>query len=422
MARLLPVLGLLRAPAATPGASAEVAQRLRIRNGCESEPLWLARMAATGDHEPPGPVRLEPGESRLFDTPADLKGARYWPKMHCNDRGSECRIGESGGPGQDCDAELGCAPPVDTKFEASFGGPGELDWVDMSLVDGWTLPFKFEMQGTCWAAEGNRQVESVVDCSGLSLDECPMSEDVGLAGDWLADLQVVHPGTGNTVGCYSPCSKLTLGHWQNAAASGLSPVSPEVVPYCCPTPPFSPGACRGGPIAGTRYVQAVHENCPGVYGYSYDDGMGLLRCTSDTSYEVTFYCPSTAHRSGPPEPDSPLVFLMKKYEGGSTEESTPAAPRRPLARRRKSIRESPGTVAVVLLLAMAAGFAVPVAVLAPAALRRLRGARFGYMAVPGAGGDESAPAELGAGAAPAGRAPWQPRVATEREGFSGHGS
>jgi len=31
--------------------------------------------------------------------------------------------------------------------------------------------------------------------------------------------------------------------------------------------------------------------CPGVYGYSYDDGMGLLKCTSDTHYEVTFFCP-----------------------------------------------------------------------------------------------------------------------------------
>ncbi|CAK0797104.1 unnamed protein product, partial [Prorocentrum cordatum] len=70
MARLLPLLGLLRAPAAAPGRPA---QRLRIRNGCESEPLWLARMAAVGDSEPPGPVRLEPGEGRLFDTPADLK-------------------------------------------------------------------------------------------------------------------------------------------------------------------------------------------------------------------------------------------------------------------------------------------------------------------------------------------------------------
>ena len=30
------------------------------------------------------------------------------------------------------------------KFEASFGQNG-VDWVDISLVDGFTLPFKFEM-------------------------------------------------------------------------------------------------------------------------------------------------------------------------------------------------------------------------------------------------------------------------------------
>jgi len=194
-------------------------------------------MAATSSHAP-ARVRLAPGEERAFHTPADLKGARYWPKMYCNDQGDACRIGESGGPGERCDAQFGCAPPVDTKFEASFGGPGELDWVDMSLVDGWTLPFKFAMNGSCWATEGDRAVEPVVDCSRLSLAECPLSENVGLSGDWLADLHVVHPGTGDTVGCYSPCSKLTLGHWQNTAAEGLSPASPEAAPYCCPPPPW----------------------------------------------------------------------------------------------------------------------------------------------------------------------------------------
>lgn len=32
-------------------------------------------------------------------------------------------IGESGGQGQECDNK-GCAPPVDTKFEATFGEAG----------------------------------------------------------------------------------------------------------------------------------------------------------------------------------------------------------------------------------------------------------------------------------------------------------
>ena len=34
-----------------------------------------------------------------------------------------CKLGGSGGPQQLCD-EVGCAPPVDTKFEATFGDNG----------------------------------------------------------------------------------------------------------------------------------------------------------------------------------------------------------------------------------------------------------------------------------------------------------
>jgi hypothetical protein len=49
--------------------------------------------------------------------------------------------------------------------------------------------------------------------------------------------------------------------------------------------------CRNGPIKDTQYLKQVHHRCPGVYGYAYDDGMGLLRCTPHTVYELTFFCP-----------------------------------------------------------------------------------------------------------------------------------
>ena len=37
--------------------------------------------------------------------------------------------------------------------------------------------------------------------------------------------------------------------------------------------------------------RVVHAVCPGVYGYAYDDGMGLAQCPAGTKYHVTFYCP-----------------------------------------------------------------------------------------------------------------------------------
>merc|ERR1712094_84335 len=86
-----------------------------------------------------------------------LAGARYWAKMGCDEQGDHCTLGGSGGPSEGCSQRTpdysSCAPPVDTKFEATFGRAGQpcnaaapnemggCDSIDVSLVDGWTLPF-----------------------------------------------------------------------------------------------------------------------------------------------------------------------------------------------------------------------------------------------------------------------------------------
>jgi hypothetical protein len=45
-------------------------------------------------------------------------------------------------------------------------------------------------------------------------------------------------------------------------------------------------------VKDTEYVRMVHQMCPGVYGYAYDDGMGLIRCETTATYEMTYFCPS----------------------------------------------------------------------------------------------------------------------------------
>merc|ERR1719282_621878 len=106
-----------------------------------------------------------------------------------------------------------------------------------------------------------------------------------------ANLQAINPHTGEIAGCYSPCSLLIHSNWNNLVSEGRKTEDPEVAPYCCPTPPETPDACREGPITKTEFVQVVHRSCPGVYGYAYDDAKGLLRCNSNSQYKVTFYCP-----------------------------------------------------------------------------------------------------------------------------------
>jgi len=288
-------------------------QRLRVSNACTEEPIWLAHMASTNVGPDRQNVMLKPGESYVFNT-KNITGARYWPKARCNAQGNSCELGESGGPEEICNSTIGCAPPVDTKFEASFEQNG-VDWVDVSLVDGWTLPFRFEMSNRCNAGDGHRGIHRVVDCSHLSFEACPRMEQVGKASTGPVNLQVVHPNTGNVVGCYAPCSKLTFSNWGNTAAR-YAPPDPAVQEYCCPTPPESPEACRKGPVGQTQFVQAVHRDCPGVYGYSYDDGMGLILCPDDTQYKMTFYCPKGLGSGIGSVP--PLV--------GNTQSTTQAAP------------------------------------------------------------------------------------------------
>lgn len=291
------------APAPAPQAGAGKPARLRITNGCKSDSLWIANFAFQAPHFPQD-LELAAGKTHAFDIPDEgLVATRFWAKWGCDKTGNECKIGQSGGPGESCPKE-GCAPPIDSKFEATFGctlsdtskcatnpsSPdpahpdpvGPIDWWDVSQVDGWTLPYKVEIIGDCPAVSSK-----VIDCSHLSLDECPAKEDLGLKSG-PETLQLVDGKA--LVGCYSPCAKLTYS--QRGQGHAFTPESKEAQDYCCPTPPITPDVCSAGPVIKTDFVKAVHKLCPGVYAYAYDDGMGLAQCPAGVVYDVTFYCPA----------------------------------------------------------------------------------------------------------------------------------
>jgi len=282
--------------------------------------MWIAHQVLGAVGPDPQNLKINPLESydfTTFDGRRSLSGTRYWPKLWCDQHGNACGLGESGGPQESCSVQTGCAPSVDSKFEATFGEEGGHDWVDVGLIDGFTLPFKLEMKGDCRPGVERQQVAShVIDCSGISFGDCPVAEDLGAAGSSV-DLKVHHPETNEVVGCYSPCSKLTLGPWSPGGSTALSPADNRTAPYCCPTPPASPEACRAGPVGRTGYVQAVHRMCSGgVYGYAYDDGVGMLKCSPDTRYDITFYCPSHVESpSAPVSPPSPeLATIGREHQ------------------------------------------------------------------------------------------------------------
>lgn len=275
-------------------------RRLKIVNGCSNQVMWIAHMAANRVGPDPQDVKLRPGASYDFLTTegsGGLAAVRYWPKLGCDAEGGNCTIGDSGGPGESCvirapgkpDDYSHCAPPTDTKIEATFAAPSSSgrDFIDMSLVDGYSLSFKLSVQGSCTWKQSNF---TSMDCSGLSLQECPSGE---MLDGQSRTLKAVNPKTGEVAGCYSPCMRLVDDKWSKPVGS---PDSPNVAPYCCAGAYASPQACTPGPVAHTKYLASVHTSCPQAYGYPFDDQRGTITCSSTTQYTLTYLCPATAEQ------------------------------------------------------------------------------------------------------------------------------
>jgi len=111
-----------------------------ISNYC-SQPIWPATLAGAGTPQlPTTGFRLDPGQTAQVPAPAGWSG-RLWARTGCAfDAGGKgaCQTGDCGGR-MEC-AGTGATPPA-TLFEVTLGkGAGDLDYYDVSLVDGYNLP------------------------------------------------------------------------------------------------------------------------------------------------------------------------------------------------------------------------------------------------------------------------------------------
>lgn len=278
-----------RTPTATPPS------RLTVKNACAYD-IWISQQNVPGAGDV---TKLAAGGSLNFNIPAQgLAATRFWAKTGCDANGQNCAVGQSSPP---CPAG-GCPPPVDSKLEATWGclfaNPqqcastpqgNKIDmttWWNASAVDGYTLPYTITIAG----GDG-RAACAPADCSGISVQGCPTSDNLSTNGQfpqYASENEHVTPKSGNAfIGCFSTCAKLT---YPTFGGIGIQPPSlPAAAMYCCPTPPVSSPACQAGPVPNTQYVQSVHQMCKKtVYGYAYDDAIGLRNCSSDVVITLTF--------------------------------------------------------------------------------------------------------------------------------------
>lgn len=212
--------------ATTNSSGATIEATIEVRNNC-SYNVWAAAV-------PGGGRRLYRGQSWIFSVPAGTTGGRIWGRTNCNFDASgrgKCQTG-------DCDGLLQCqgyGSPPNTLAEYALNQYNNLDFFDISLVDGFNVPMEFSPTSN-GCTRGIR-------CSGNITEECPN--------------QLKAPG-----GCNSPCTVFKTDE------------------YCC----------NSGSCSPTGFSNFFKARCPDAYSYPKDDTTNTFTCPGGMNYRVTF-CP-----------------------------------------------------------------------------------------------------------------------------------
>ncbi|XP_062025678.1 thaumatin-like protein [Rosa rugosa] len=231
---LPPVLYILWMSSLYFAASTVNAATFNIRNNCPFT-VWAAAV-------PGGGRQLGNGQTWILNVNAGTKGARIWARTNCNFDGAgrgRCQTGDCGGLLQ-CQ---GYGQPPNTLAEYALNQYNNLDFFDISLVDGFNPLAKFlvvvPMDFSPTSNGCTRGIKCTADING----QCPA--------------QLRAPG-----GCNNPCTVFKTDQ------------------YCC-----NSGNC--GP---TDYSRFFKSRCQDAYSYPKDDATSTFTCHGGTNYTVVF-CP-----------------------------------------------------------------------------------------------------------------------------------
>ncbi|KAF3448515.1 hypothetical protein FNV43_RR09228 [Rhamnella rubrinervis] len=202
------------------------AATFEVRNNCGFT-VWAAAV-------PGGGRQLDQGQTWPFNVDAGTKGARIWARTGCNFDGAgngRCQTGDCGGILQ-CTAY---GQPPNTLAEYALNQFNNLDFFDISLVDGFNVPMEF--------SPTSNGCTRVIRCTADINGQCPN--------------ELKAPG-----GCNNPCTVFKTDQ------------------YCC-----NSGSCEP-----TDYSKFFKSRCPDAYSYPKDDQTSTFTCPGGTNYKVVF-CP-----------------------------------------------------------------------------------------------------------------------------------
>ncbi|KQK13878.1 alpha-amylase/trypsin inhibitor [Brachypodium distachyon] len=225
---MLPVLLVLLLAAAAADAAT-----FTITNKCQFT-VWAAAVPSGGGR------KLDAGQTWTVNMPAGTTGGRVWARTGCSFDGSgrgRCQTGDCGGV-LHCTG-YGQAP--NTLAEFGLNKFNNLDFFDISLIDGFNVPMSFLPAGS-----GAGCPKGGPRCPRAVTPQCP--RELRAAG-----------------GCNNACTVFREDR------------------YCC----TGSAANNCGPTNYSRFFKA---QCQDAYSYPKDDPTSTFTCPGGTNYQVIF-CP-----------------------------------------------------------------------------------------------------------------------------------
>jgi hypothetical protein len=367
------------------GVKGSFTGRMTVHNG-STESIWIVA-TPPGTDQPAAVIAQWDWWFKAYGTKYEIKGGATTPfcipdggapsgnftfRMGCDEKGENCKIGSPD------DAMAG----VQTIFEASFGckyntakegivagcafNPSGKDQggtdkfpdckdktknlencpsvmpyetLDLSTVDGYTLPMILELTGTC---KDNKGPTSKADASMLDIASCPSDGKATLYSENKAQQGVIEKGikwlTTKTdkkekeylQGCVAPC------HWFRTSGVGTpenpDPTSPlpTAAPwaaanyYCCVGdggPGAGSGECAKGPTDGTKpypitltnYVKNLKALGYRGYSWQFDDLAGTITCDP---WGAQIKLTVVPNGGVPYDPETKWAYASGKCSGG----------------------------------------------------------------------------------------------------------
>jgi len=304
------------APLVSPQPTPATTHKFTFKNSCD-ETIWVGSFGQNGTPaiENGGWEMPRGGDPVVVEVSVGNSG-RIWPRTGCtfgadgncpDGSGNCCTTGgcleaDNKTFGLEC-AQTG-VPPA-TLLEWTLDAPsgnGPIDYYDMSLVDGWSVPVAMRpVKGTY-----NEQPDPGIGSWWCEEDGC----DAG-----ALECPDPYKVDGSPLSCWSPCQ--AAKNAGSADATKLCCTCSLTDPITCPDPacaggygctpyhdpaypadmvcnPWNTDPTRAWDATALTYIANVKEACPKVYSWQFSDLNGTFNCRKTdglVDYEIEF-CPT----------------------------------------------------------------------------------------------------------------------------------